>query len=203
MSTFKKVIFNRFAPIALPLLSILFAIGLLTATTTPAYAYIKYGRWSGNSSEFRSYISGAPFPSSSTTLVANAAAKWSQAATGKKFTLNNFQNVSGPVRVSINSANFPANGWPVWPALTVRSSSNGYLTSTAVYMNNTWSWNTSCTLNESTKTVDFRVIITHELGHTVALDHDSNHKESIMWVDYTCKLNLTTDDKNGIGALYP
>jgi hypothetical protein len=206
MSTLKAIVLNRFAPIILPLLSALFAFGLLATTTSPAYAYVTNARWNGNSSEFRNYISGSPFPSTATTLVASAAAKWSQPSTGKKFTLNNYQNISGPVRVSTNSANFPANGWPdSWPGVTsISYLSNGYLSSATIYLNNSWTWNTSCTLNQSQKKADFRYIVLHELGHTVSLNHDPNHTEAVMWPVYTsCKLSLTADDKNGIGALYP
>ncbi|MGC1375273.1 MAG: matrixin family metalloprotease [Anaerolineales bacterium] len=205
MFTLKAIIRNRFAPFILPILSALFAMAMLATVTSPAYAYVKYGRWSGRSSEFRNYISGAPFPTNATALVANAAAKWSQASTGKKFTLYNYQNISGPVRISTAGANFPAHNWPdIWPAYTLVSfNTNGYLSSTTIYVNKSWSWNTACTLNQSKKQADFRVIITHELGHTVSLNHDPNHTEAIMWPDFTCKLNLTADDKNGIGALYP
>lgn len=205
MSTLKTIVHNRFAPVVLPLLSALFAIGLLATITSPAHAYVTYGRWSGNSSEFRNYISGAPFPANATTLVANAAAKWSQPATGRNFTLNNYQSVPGAVRIPINSANFPANGWPdSAPGITLPLfNGSGFLSSTNVYLNKSWSWNTTCTLNPSLKKADFRVVILHELGHTVSLNHDPSQTTVVMWPNYTsCKLNLTTDDKNGIGALY-
>lgn len=199
----KKLARSYYVPAVLPILTTLFVVCSLILPST-SHAYVTYQRWPGNSSEWRNYISGAPFPANPTTLVDAAAQKWSKPATGKNFDLYNYQNVSGAVRVSTNAANFAASGLPDIPARTFRlSNSAGQLSSSTVYVNNTWTWNTSCTHNMSQKNVDFRVIILHELGHSVGLDHDPNQTAAVMWPDFTCKLNLQTDDLNGIGALYP
>jgi hypothetical protein len=201
--TLKTIFRHLLAPIVPVVLSTLFLISMLATNTSTVYAYLTYARWSGNSVEWRNYISGSPFPSNATALVASAANKWSASSTGKNFTFINYTNTPGPVRVSINSRDFASYGWPTTkPGHTRTLISNFRLSSGAVYLNSSWTWNTSCTLDEANKIADFRVIVLHELGHTVSLKHDSSHKGSVMWPNYTCKLQLRTDDKDGIGSLY-
>lgn len=202
MFHFKHLTRGRITLVLPPIIATLVIMGLL-AWTTPAQAYITVARWQTSSSEWRNSVSGAPFPSNTTSLIDSAAQKWSKPATGKNFSLVNYQNISGPTRITVSSANFAANGWPDDPGVTRVSFSGAYVAAAPLYVNNTWSWNTSCSLNQAQKQADFRVVVLHELGHTVVLNHDANQKSAVMWPDYTCKLNLTQDDKNGIGALYP
>jgi hypothetical protein len=202
MRTLNKIIAYRFAPLLPPTLALLVVIGL-AAWPDLAYAYWPVARWQTNSSEWRNYITGAPFPSNATSLVDAAAQKWSKPATGKNFTLYNYQSIPGPTRVSTRSVNFASNGWADDPGTALLAYNLPYLAAVSVYLNNTWSWNTSCSISQSQKKEDFRVVILHELGHTVSLNHDPNNTSAVMWPDFTCKLNLTQDDKNGIGYLYP
>ena len=41
------------------------------------------------------------------------------------------------------------------------------------------------------------------MGHAVSLNQDPAFTTALMWPNYVCKQNLTADDRNGIGALYP
>lgn len=47
-----------------------------------------------------------------------------------------------------------------------------------------------------------RIVVGHELGHTLSLDHSEN-RDALMWREYTGKQGLTQDDRNGISELYP
>ena len=49
---------------------------------------------------------------------------------------------------------------------------------------------------------DSRIVVAHELGHTLSLGH-SEVKDALMWYQYTSKQKLTQDDRDGITELYP
>ena len=81
--------------------------------------------------------------------------------------------------------------------------STGYMMWAVSYLNTEWTWNRTCSLNQASKIADARVISTHEVGHWLVLEHDPSHTEAVMWPNYTCKLQTTTDDRNGAKHLYP
>lgn len=171
----------------------------------PANAYITAGRWSGTSTEYvtQSSLGSSPFPSGTTGLVNTAAARWSKPSTGINFTIVNFNGQIGPVRMQVGSGNFATLGYPDVPgANAIGTSSSGNLTSSYLRLNTTWTWNTSCTLNQSQKKADVLTILLHEMGHSVRLQHDAAQTGAVMWPNYVCKQTLRTDDKNGIDALY-
>jgi hypothetical protein len=191
----------------MPVLALAY-VAALFLTPLPGWAYITIQRWTGNSTEwwtqFQSGVASAPFPSSAYSNVVTASNRWSNASTGKNFNFINYTGLFGPVRMNINKVSFSAAGLPGDPGTTgVSFLSTGRLASATVYLNSDWSWNTSCTLNQANRQADFLTIVLHEMGHAVALDHDSRFTSAVMWPNYTCKQSLTTDDKNGIGALYP
>lgn len=188
----------------LPVLSVCF-IAALAVTQRSAQAYLTIQRWTGTSTEYvtDASVGQSPFPSTAPGLVNTAAARWSQGSTGIPFTIVNFNGQIGPTRMRVATANFAALGFPNDPgnnALTFLSS--GRLASSLLRLNNTWTWNTTCTLNQAQKKADVMTIVLHEMGHSVALNHHSAHTEAVMWPNYVCKQTLRTDDKNGIDALY-
>ena len=169
-------------------------------------AYLAAQRWITNYTEYvtDSSLGSSPFPSSTPSLANTAAARWSQGSTGIPFTIKNFNGQIGPTRMRYSSGNFASLGLPDLPganALTFTSSGTN-LSGSLLRLNTTWSWNTSCTLDQATKKADVLTVLLHESGHSVRLLHDSSHPEAVMWSDGTCKQTLRTDDKNGIDALY-
>ena len=197
-----KVHIIHYISLLLPVIAVVFAVNILLSTNT-AQAWKTYTRWHNNSVEWKSYISGPPFPSNATSLIDSQAQKWSKPATGRNFSFVHY-DVAGPTQSTVDDANFPANGWGNNPGLVnLHIGIDGYIISATLYLNNTWSWNTACHMDEVQKIADFRVIVLHELGHVLSLDHDPEHPEAVMWPDYnTCKLHLAQDDLDGIVALY-
>ena len=186
----------------LPIVAVAYVVSLFSIVQ-PASAYVTAQRWETNYTEYMaaSNMNTSPFPSSTYSDISAAATKWSQGNTGKNF--NIYQPPMGPTRVYVTRASFSAQGWPSNPAQTNHYIPDGYLRSSTIYLNSDWSWNTSCDLSQSGHRADLPTIIVHEMGHLVRLLHDSNHTEAVMWPDYTCKRQLATDDKNGVGARYP
>lgn len=45
-------------------------------------------------------------------------------------------------------------------------------------------------------------VFIHELGHVLGLSDDLNNKDSVMYVSYTGKLNLGSQDINDLNYLY-
>lgn len=187
-----------------PALAICF-VAVLAFTQRPAEAYITVQRWTGNSTEYvtDAVVGQSPFPSSTTSLVNTAAARWSQGSTGIPFTIVNFNGQVGPTRMRVSAGNFASLGFPDVPGVnSLTFLSSGRIASSLLRLNNTWIWNTSCTLNQSQKRADVMTIVLHEMGHSVSLNHDPAQTGAVMWPNYTCKQTLRTDDRNGIDALY-
>ncbi|HEV2852679.1 MAG TPA: matrixin family metalloprotease [Thermoanaerobaculia bacterium] len=169
-------------------------------------AFITNRRWITNYTEYITDggLGAAPFPAGTPGLVDTAAARWSQPSTGINFTIVNFNGQIGPTRMRYSSGNFGTLGFPDVPGANslTYTSDNANLSSSLLRLNTTWTWNTTCTLNEAQKKADVLTILLHESGHSVSLLHDGAHTEGVMWPDYTCKQTLRTDDKSGIDAFY-
>jgi hypothetical protein len=183
-----------------------FYVAILLCWVTPAKAYITIARWNGNSTEwwtdFQSGVASAPFPSTTYSLINTASSRWSNPSTGKNFSIINYTGLFGPVRMYVHKTSFSNSGWPGDPGVNYITLTSGRVTYSALHLNSDWTWNTSCTLSKVDRKADVLTIALHEMGHTVSLNHDSAVTSAVMWPNYTCKQTLTTDDKNGIGALY-
>lgn len=193
----------------MPLLAVAYVAGLL-AFARPGSGFIVIARWITNSTEWASSFGAppAPFPANSLATIQTAGARWSNPVTGKNFNFIDFTNIVGPVRTWIDRRSFAAQGWPGDPGVTlitrfVGGAHNGKLQFANIYLNSDWAWNTNCVLNQAAKQADLLTIILHEMGHAVSLNHDQAFQNAVMWPNYVCKQNLTADDRNGIGALYP
>lgn len=190
----------------LPIVAVVYVMTLAFAVL-PAKAYILGPRWTANGvawrTSFQNGVATGPFPSSTYGNVVSAASKWSFSSTGKNFSFQNYNGVIGPVSMNVGNASFSALGWQNIPGNSVvnKDVNTGRLVSATNYLNSDWSWNTSCTFG--TNQADVLTVILHEEGHSLDLQHDSSHPEAVMWPNSTCKHFLTTDDLNGIGALYP
>ena len=188
-----------------PILALALVFGLVwTAGQADGYSLIS--RWGGNSVSFQTgsiTLSSSPFPASTPSLVTSASVLWSQSSTGVPFSINDYNCCYGPTRMYVDGGNFGSLGYPDVPGVNqLGFLSSGYLQFSHLYLNSTWSWNTSCYLNQGAKQVDVMTIVLHEMGHSVALNHDPSHTEAVMWPNYACKQTLRTDDVNGIDALY-
>ena len=187
-----------------PILAIGF-VAVLALTHTSAEAFIAAQRWSGNSTEYvtSNSLGQAPFPAATLGLINTAAARWSQPSTGIPFWINNFNGQVGPARMVVTRANFATLGFPDVPgANSLFFLSNGRLSFSLLRLNDTWTWNTVCNLNQAQRRVDVMTVTLHEFGHSVRLNHDFRHREAVMWPDFRCKQTLRADDRNGINFLY-
>lgn len=195
-STSKKLIH------LLPLAAVALVAGLhLSQDASEAFVVIARAD-SSTEYDFSSPLGSAPFPANTPTLVHTAAARWSQPATGVPFSFINFVGQIGPVRMTVGGANLGALGFPDVPGVNSLYFNSGYLVSSTLRLNTTWTWNTSCTMNQALKKVDVMTIVLHEFGHSVSLNHDQTHPEAVMWPADVCKQTLRADDKAGIDYLY-
>jgi hypothetical protein len=153
-------------------------------------------------------------PSSWHTSLTNSVADWRGVA-------GSAQNLYGPVfndnnpnwPIIIYAINFSSIGLPDFPGHTYNNSSppSAYHSYSAVRLNNSWTWNTSGTLNQAQRKADVHTVNMHELGHAVGLAHPfacdggamtDAEKASAMNPDYTKKWNLNSDDKAGYANIY-
>jgi hypothetical protein len=196
---------RKILTIGMPILALAYVAALLVAV--PGAAYITVGRWTSNfvdwRTQFQNGVASPPFPASAYSLVVTATNRWSNASTGKNFNFINYTGISGPVLMNINRTSFSAAGWAGDPGVTQVTFSGANLGSATVNLNSDWTWNTTCGFNQASKQADFLTVALHETGHAVSLNHDSRFTSAVMWPNYTCKQSLTTDDLNGIAALYP
>jgi hypothetical protein len=202
MSRRKTVVYG------MPLLAVAYVVALL-GFAQPGSGFITIARWIGNSTEWQSGVgNAAPFPANTLANIQTSGARWSSASTGKNFSFIDYTCCAGPVRTWIDKRSFAAQGWPGDPGVTqvftfTSGMYAGRIQFTNVYLNSDWSWNTTCTLNQGARQADLLTVILHEMGHAVSLNHDPAFTTAVMWPNYVCKQNLTADDRNGIGALYP
>ncbi len=199
---------RKIAVYGMPLLAVAYVVALL-GFAQPGSGFITIARWITNSTEWASGVgNAAPFPANTLANIQTAGARWSNPSTGKNFTFFDYTNIVGPVRTWIDKRSFAAQGWPGDPGVTqVFTFTSGMYTGRIqfanVYLNSDWTWNTTCTLNQGARQADLLTVILHEMGHAVSLNHDPAFPNAVMWPNYVCKQNLTADDRNGIGALYP
>lgn len=194
------------AIVTLPVIALVYVI-LLAWFTGSASAYVTGGNWGKATATYKVYFpenrTSGPFPSSTYDHAVGAANKWSKGSTGRNFTLLNYTYHTGPAEISISGTSFSAKGWAYAPGATLTyKASSGLISAGQLYLNSDWQWNTNCQLAYN-GVADTRVILLHEVGHLLRLDHDQWHEEAVMWPDYRCKLTLTTDDLNGVRELYP
>ncbi|MCA9844653.1 MAG: matrixin family metalloprotease [Dehalococcoidia bacterium] len=71
------------------------------------------------------------------------------------------------------------------------------------YLNTFFTWYTDGTMDRDNAKADVRTVTLHEMGHWMYLNHDcGSHPSAVMCPDWTAKWSLTSDDINGMNALY-
>jgi hypothetical protein len=109
---------------------------------------------------------------------------------------------------------FSAAGWLDAPGVTFNNSNASPHTVSTVYMNSDYIWYTDGTESFPQKKADVRTVFTHEFGHSAGLEHTDEHYpycqpvstseiNGVMYVSWTKKWDVRSDDIAGIMALYP
>ena len=183
---------------------------LMIVPITPADAYCTSGitRWSGSSYTLHMSPLIAGW---NQTSVTNANAQWDNGnISGSTLNYNTPLYNQGMVYSYQGSfANFSQIGLPdSWPGATSNSLGTTHASSWMRF-NNTFTWNTSGTMNGTLKQADVRTIAVHEMGHASGLNHpdvcgamDSAEIASAMNPNWTQKWTVNSDDKAGIALRY-
>lgn len=120
-------------------------------------------------------------------------------------------NSYDPGDFNIWPKDFSAAGWDDVPGATYNTSNANPHVASNVYLNTDWTWNTTGSLDPNHHIADVRTITTHEFGHSSGLAHPyscdppytSAEKAAVMWVDWTKKWTVQSDDRTGISSIYP
>ncbi len=197
-------------------LGALTAAALALGTSGQAHAYVReQSNWNPNALPVTYYINQASIPSTLGTDAGIAAidgglASWAAPActswrttdagnTTSSANTNDRRNVqlwiSGSWPSELGSVNSVIGvTTPVW-------SSGGYFIDADIRYNNVgFRWTTT----GSGGSVDAQSIATHEEGHFLGLDHSAS-ASAVMYASYSggLKRTLTSDDQNGVCAIYP
>jgi hypothetical protein len=201
--------------VALKAASIAVVCSMIAAS--PADAFYRAGRvWtSTTTAKSPTVFSG----SLSSSLIATASAsnlKWgglqnSSLNTGSVFvtsSLNTYDNASFKIFMQDNYVAFGDAS----PGITLTCSGCDFA---SISLNTQWVWsNQFLDTPKSTAHlgyVDSATVVLHELGHAYGLDHPDNDPNtsltaaevaSVMFVTFTIKRNLTSDDIAGIASMY-
>jgi hypothetical protein len=169
----------------------------------PAAAYITRGRWYKNQitweSIFQYDVQRERFPASTRQHIAAGAYQWDDVSTGAYLNID-----EGDYDAWITSYCFSCSGEARDPGKTrIFRRSDGLVEYVDTYLNSEWSWSDSiCYVDFNNYYADVRVVLTHEIGHWLVLDHDPAHPEAVMLPTGTCKLTTVADDDAGARALY-
>ncbi len=82
---------------------------------------------------------------------------------------------------------------------------NNRITFSTINLNREWDWtdsNASCEVDHDSQTADVRIVLVHEGGHTVRLEHDLTRSDTVMNPDDDCDLRTTSYDKNEVIVMY-
>ncbi|MCE1173935.1 MAG: matrixin family metalloprotease [Propionibacteriales bacterium] len=114
----------------------------------------------------------------------------------------------GPIIGGDISKSTPAGGFGGAPAVTVLVASGGNLSSSNIFLNPAYTWNTSGTMNQASQKADVRTVVVHELGHWVVLNHPnqcgamtSAETASAMNPNWKKKWTINSDDKAGLAKI--
>ena len=161
-----------------------------------ALAYVTNGKkWPTTSVK---YILSASLTSTEKSIVSSAAAVWN--ADAAAWTLSS--TTSSGVYNIWSKTSFSSQGMGSIPGITETTTSGTSITKCRSWFNTDYSWNASGVMNQSTGACDYKTVILHEFGHWIYLGHDSAHPTAVMWPNWTKKQALTTDDRNGLNAVY-
>ena len=142
------------------------------------------------------------FPASTRAAVRDGMSQWDSINTDADF---HVYESSNDANVYVQALRFSRYSLGTSPGTIRQLMRNGRITFSAISLNREWNWqDTSCTINRNTKTAHVPIVITHEAGHMVRLEHDSrsSHRQTVIWPDDTCKLVTTSHDDDGVVALY-
>lgn len=185
------------------------------SVTTPAHAYVRESsNWNPSRLPVNYYINQGTIPSSLGTsagigAVEGGFASWA-APTCTSWRTNDLGNTSSSA--STRDSTNVIMWLTAWPAeygsstigvTTPVWTTGGYFIDADIVFNAyNFRWNTTGTGGGSY--VDAQSIATHEEGHFLGLDH-SPSTSAVMYASYSggLKRTLTSDDQNGVCAIYP
>ena len=200
-----NLLYSRKLALSLPLIAIVYIVGLLLLPHQSASAYLLLGQRVTNQvvwhSQFQENQALYGFPAATRNHIRQGMYQWDDVNTGADFDVDEGTNDDAYVlpfawSYSASQPNVPGR-------TTHAINSAGRIWFSAMALNRTWSWDdTSCAVDWVNETADVRVVSTHESGHLIRLGHDSSHPEAVMWPDSTCKLVTVDDDDLGVRAIY-
>ena len=170
--------------------------------------------WVGPSANHTMRIDNASISSAHWVAASNGAGMWN-GVSGLTYGAAMMNGVYGDF--NLYATNFGSWGWPNVPGITFNYDSAWNVESwpdpshaySQIFLNNTWSWNTSGYLNQSSKNADVTTVVGHEAGHSAGLNHPGachvmccNEPTSVMNPTYTKKWAINSDDIGGLNVFY-
>lgn len=115
-------------------------------------------------------------------------------------------NTSNTVNISIGKYILPNENWP---AIETRTAGvtlpNGNIekrgSEIKLNVRSDYKWSTSSTQNASA--IDVRSVVLHELGHSLGMGHSTSQNTVMQGTVTANRRALTTEDIQGLKALYP
>ena len=212
-----KTLFLRFAMAGLVLLGTTFVVVSRDEKVAGAWCTGLSGGanpWAGPSANHTMRIDNASISSAHWVAASNGAGMWN-GVSGLTYGAVMMNGVYGDF--NLYATNFGAWGWPNVPGITFNYDSAWNVESwpdtshaySQIFLNNTWSWNTSGYLKQSSKNADVTTIVGHEAGHSAGLNHPGachvmccNEPTSVMNATYTKKWAINSDDIGGLHVFY-
>ena len=201
----RNLLYSRIFALSLPLVALVYAVGLLILSGQTASAYSAEDERVTNQAVWDSGFEDNEvwngFPAATRSHIRQGMYQWDDVNTGADFDVD--EGTTEDVYVQSFPWS-PSISIPNAPRVTVHYFNNlGKIWYSTLSMNSNWSWDdTSCAVDHDNQTADVRVVSTHESGHLISLDHDSSHTEAVMWPDGTCKLVTVADDHAGVKSIY-
>lgn len=180
------------------------AVPAVTASPAQAYCASPALAWNSTNLSIRSATS---VPSGWDPIMASAAAQWN-GISGASWSVSwkNY-NFVGPVMAFVYKQSSAPPGFGGAPGVTDLRYSGSTITGGNIYMNSTFSWNTSGTMNQANKQVDVGTVMVHEMGHEVYLNHPSScgamttaESGAAMNPAWVTRRATNSDDKAGVAA---
>lgn len=167
--------------------------------TKPALAYIvRATQYCSSSPCSVQWYRGGSIDSVWNTAISESASAWNGKA---QFSFT--EATSSDTTLFIDLAFLEGSDAPGVTLNTMHPLDSTVITHSKTYLNAYYTWNTSGTMDKANKKTDVKTVAMHEFGHWLVLDHDSRYTSAVMWPNWTKKWSLTTDDINGIKAIYP
>ncbi|MBI5641201.1 MAG: matrixin family metalloprotease [Nitrospirae bacterium] len=185
------------------------SIALFLLLNSSALAYVinqtggNYIKWASGSMTYK--INSTDGPSGSSGQISSAATTWSNVAT------STFNFVNGGATSSSNWGSNNGENIIVFLsfsdscASTLGINQYWYNPGTGSILDSDIKFNTDCNLTTDGSGTGFDVqsLALHELGHSLSLGHTSGTVMNSTLMEGSLKRNLTSDDRNGISAIYP